>query len=105
MEKKFIIGTVYRPPFHNLHEFLESFQLQLDRVTRVNKVCYIMGDFNLDLLNTDSHSVTNEFINTLFSHMLYPLNSKPIRITSHSTTLVDKIFTNNTSARVTMVSL
>ena len=103
--KKFIIGTVYRPPFHNLHEFLESFQLQLDRVTRVNKVCYIMGDFNLDLRNTDSHSVTNEFINTLFSHMLYPLNSKPTRITSHSTTLVDKIFTNNISARVTMVSL
>lgn len=63
-----------------------------------------MGDFNLDLLNTDSHSVTNEFINTLFSHMLYPLNSKPTRITSHSTTLVDKIFTNNISARVTMVT-
>ena len=98
--KKFIVGTVYRPPSHNLHEFLESFQLLLERVTRDNKVCHIMGDFNLDLLNTDSHSVTNEFINTSFSHMLYPLISKPTRITSYSTTLIDKIFTNNISARL-----
>ena len=57
-----------------------------------------MGDFNLDLLNTDSHSVTNECINTSLSHMLYPLISKPTRITSYSTTLIDKIFTNNISA-------
>lgn len=96
--KKFIVGTVYRPPSHNLHEFLESFQLLLERVTRDNKVCHIMGDFNLDLLNTDSHSVTNECINTSFSHMLYPLISKPTRITSYSTTLIDEIFTNNISA-------
>ena len=87
------------PPSHNRHVYLESFQLLLDRVTRDNKVCYtVMDDFNLDLLNTDSHSVTNEFINTLFSHMLYPLILKPKRITSHSATLIDKIFTNNISA-------
>ena len=35
--KKFIVGTVYRPPSHNLHEFLESFQLLLEQVTRDNK--------------------------------------------------------------------
>ena len=29
-----------------------------------------MGDFNLDLLSTDLHSVSNELIDTLFSHML-----------------------------------
>ena len=47
----------------NLHEFLESFHQLLDRVTRDDKMCYIMGDFNLDLLNTDLHSATNKFIN------------------------------------------
>ena len=45
---------------------------------------YIMGDFNLDLLNTDLHSATNEFINALFSHFLYPLISRPTRLTSSS---------------------
>ena len=58
-------------------------------------MCYIMGYFNLDLLNTDLHSDTNEFINALFSHFLYLLISKPTRLTSHSGTLIDNIFTNN----------
>ena len=34
--KNFIIGTVYRPPSANLHEFLESFHQLLHRVTRDN---------------------------------------------------------------------
>ena len=57
-----------------------------------------MGDFNLDLLNTDLHSATNEFINALFSRFLYPLISRPTRLTSYSATLLDNIFTNNISA-------
>ena len=96
--KNFIIGTVHRPPSANLHEFLESFQQLLDRVTRTNKMCYIMGDSNLDLLNTDLHSATNKFINALFSQFLYPLISRPTRLTSYSATLIDNIFTNNISA-------
>jgi len=58
----------------------------------------VMGGFNLDLLNTDLHSTTNEFINALFSHFLYPLISRPTRLTSYSATLIDNIFTNNISA-------
>ena len=52
----------------------------------------------LGLLNTDLHSATNEFINALFSHFLYPLISRPTRLTSYSATLIDNIFTNNISA-------
>ena len=76
--KNFIIGILYRPPSANLHEFLESFQQLLHWVTWDNKMCYIMGDFNLDFL--------------------YPLISRPTRLTSYSTTLIDNIFTNNISA-------
>ena len=52
----------------------------------------------LELLNTDLHSATNEFINALFSHFLYPLISRPTRLTSYSATLIDNIFNNNISA-------
>ena len=51
----------------------------------------------LGLLNTDLHSATNEFINVLFSHFLYPLISRPTRLTSYSATLIDNNFTNNIS--------
>ena len=57
-----------------------------------------MGDFNLDLLNTDLHSATLEFINASFSHFRYLLISRPTRLTSYSVTLFDNIFINNISA-------
>ena len=53
-----------------------------------------MSDFNLDLLHYSTHSPTQEFIDSLFSYGFYPLISKLTRITSHSATLIDNIFTN-----------
>ena len=46
-----------------------------------------MGDFNLDLLHYDDHAPTQEFMDSLFSHMFFPLITRPTRITSHSATL------------------
>ena len=54
-----------------------------------------MGDFNINILNADSHTPTNEFIDLMYSNGLYPLISKPTRITSHTDTLIDNIFTND----------
>ena len=65
--KNLIVDTIYRPPNQNLLEFMESFQPLIERVTRNNKLCYIMGDFNLDLLNSDLQSITNDSVNVLFN--------------------------------------
>ena len=59
-----------------------------------------MGDFNLDLLQYNHHTPTQEFIDTLFSHAFIPLISNPTRLTSYSATLIDNIFTNNLSQNV-----
>ena len=53
-----------------------------------------MGDFNLNLLNSDSHSATGEFLDNMISLMLLPIISRPTRVTSSSATLIDNIFTN-----------
>ena len=53
-----------------------------------------MGDFNIDLLKTENHNPTNDIFYLMTSNGLYPLISKPTRITSHSATLIDNIFTN-----------
>ena len=49
--------------------------------------CYIMGDFNLDALHYDQHAPTQEFMDGLFSHMLFPIVTRPTRITAPSATL------------------
>jgi hypothetical protein len=92
--KNSIVGTIYRPPNQNIASFLEEINKILSIITKDNKHCYIMGDFNLDLLHYDSHHFTQEFLDSLFSHMLIPLVTKPTCVTSHSATLIDNIFTN-----------
>jgi hypothetical protein len=73
----------------------------LINITRGNKLCYIMGDFNLDLLRYNDNVPTQEFIDRLFTYStLYPLISNPTRITSHTATLIDNIFTNQLSDNV-----
>ena len=59
-----------------------------------------MGDFNLDLLQYNHHTPTQEFIVILFSHAFIPLISNPTRLTSYYATLIDNIFTNNLSQNV-----
>jgi hypothetical protein len=54
-----------------------------------------MGDFNLNLLNYQSHNQTNEFLDIMYSNMFFPLITRPTRITSHTATLIDNIFTNH----------
>ena len=55
-----------------------------------------MGDFNINLLNYESHSDTSEFINSMVSHRLLPHILQPTRVTDHSATVIDNIFTNAT---------
>ena len=54
-----------------------------------------MGDFNINLLNYDSHSETNDFINLMISHYFLPHMLHPTRVTDHSATIIDNIFSNS----------
>ena len=92
--KNIIVGTIYRPPNQILDIFLDKFSLTLSIISKDNNNCYLMGDFNLDFLQYDKHKSTQEFIDSLFSHMFYPISNRPTRLTSYSATLIDNIFTN-----------
>ena len=49
---------------------------------------------NVNLLNYNEHNQTNEFLDSLASNSFIPLILQPTRITSHSNTLIDNIFSN-----------
>ena len=55
---------------------------------------YLCGDFNINLFNYNSNNQVNNFLSSIYSLVLFPLITKPTRITSHSATLIDNIFTN-----------
>jgi hypothetical protein len=54
-----------------------------------------MGDFNLDLIKSDHHSVTCNFLSEMNSQGFHPLISLPTRITPKSAMLIANIFTND----------
>ena len=98
--KNIIVGSVYRPPNYNAASFLDKFNDILSYISKDNKQCFVLGDFNLDLLQYDRHLATQEFVDSLFSHAFIPLISNPTRLTSHPATLIDNIFTNSVSRNI-----
>ena len=50
--KNVIVGVIYRPPNTNLDNFLDYIKDVLDRINKENKICYLTGDYNLNLFNT-----------------------------------------------------
>ena len=92
-----ICGVIYRHPHSNLEAFMAYLDIVMDKISRERKYCVMMGDFNLNLLNADSHPGTNEFLNTLGSYFFNPHILQPTRITHHTATLIDNVFFNSIS--------
>ena len=67
----------------------------LTEVDKTGKITYLTGDFNIDLLKSDDCDYSNRFCEQLFTSSFYPLINRPTRITQHTATLIDNIFTNN----------
>ena len=89
-----IIGVIYRPPDTDLKLFNDSINDLLDTLGRERKYCYLMGDFNINLLNFDKHAETTSFVDMLHAHSFVSLINRPTRVTKKSATLIDNIFTN-----------
>ena len=95
-----IIGCVYRPPNTDVSRFNVDFSLLLNKLDLLgNKLTFILGDFNLDLLKSDVHIFTGEFLNNFTAHSFLPTINLPTRITETSSTLIDNIFVNNIKNR------
>ena len=88
-----IVGVIYRPPNSNIEQFLVKLANIFNDLNRGHKPCYIMGDFNFDLLSQDNAN-TQAFTDLIYSYSFFPLIDKPTRIKPPSATLIDNIFTN-----------
>ena len=60
--------------------------------TVIDNIFSMLGDFNINLLNYESHSDTNMFLNSMVSKCLLPYILHPTRVTDHSATVIDNIF-------------
>ena len=90
-----IVGVIYRDPSMHLTDLNCNYLNQLvENISKQQKSIFLLGYFNVNLLNYNEHNQTNEFLDSLASNSFISLILQPTRITSHSNTLVDNIFSN-----------
>lgn len=94
-DKNIIIGVIYRIPDKDVKLFNDKFNDVLNNAKVNNKICYLLGDYNINLLNTDSHIPTQDFVDICFTNGFMPMINKPTRVTKYSATIIDNIITND----------
>ena len=66
----------------------------MKNISKEQKSIFLLGDFNVNFLNYIEHNQINEFEDSLASTSFILLLLQPTKITSHSNSLLDNIFSN-----------
>ena len=74
-EFSWVIGAIYRPPNSNIAMFNEKLNDILSQVSHMS--CYIIGDYNIDLIKHGSHSQTEQLLDIMHSNSLIPMFINP----------------------------
>ena len=95
-----IVGNVYRSPSRKASSFIELYEAVLHRVQskHSNKLIYVVGDLNLDLIKHSTDSACRDLIDVSAAKGFAQVVSRPTRITDHSATLIDHVYTNSLDA-------
>ena len=92
-----LLVNVYRSPSRNVDNFVELLDnvlRSLDRHSRKHIV--FTGDFNVDLVKYEHDKAGQNLISVFEKYGFAQMVSRPTRVTDHSATLIDHVYTNDT---------
>ena len=92
--KKIVIECINRHPWNDREHFLESPKQRLDKLNNKGKELFIVDDINIDFLKYNNDNQTSEYFDMLINCGFLPLITKPKRVTDHSSTIIDHIYSN-----------
>ena len=92
----FLLACVYRTPDSPLNDFITHLDILLEMATTEKKQLLIAGDYNVDLLRTNSS--TKEFVTTLVTSNFKHLIQQPTRKTKQTSTCIDNFIINDTTS-------
>ena len=100
--KNILIGVIYRPPNTPVQQINEYLKALLDDIKVSQLPCYLLGDFNMNLMNYANHNHTSDYLDIMYSNGFIPVTKRPTRVTDRSATLIDHIFVNCYENNVSM---
>ena len=91
-KKNLVVGCIYR--HHTpIEQFCkEYFKQTIQKIIKSKKMCALLGDFNINLLDYAKHSTISNFYDLLSASGFRPLILQPSRVRNNSATLIDNIF-------------
>ena len=100
--KKYTLCNVYRTPseiVEDINNFTTEFATLLSHMKAIRQSSYVCGDYNIDLLKVKRNKHYCEYFDEIISQGFIPKITLPTRISEHSSTLIDNIFTSNIDER------
>ena len=92
--KKIILSLNYLPPNGDTTLFEKHMKSILSKNKATKKEVILIGDFNMNLLDFDKNKRVQSFVNLMFRFGMIPTINKPTRVTRHTATAIDHVFTN-----------
>ena len=65
--KNCIIGCIYKHPKMSIQDFNNILMPTLEKISNENKDAYLIGDFNINLINYNSHNPVYQFLDGICS--------------------------------------
>ena len=92
-KKNLIITGRYRPPRRDEKNFRKEHEKLIENKNESNKQIFLIGDINLNSLDYETNNCVKNF-NLSFKNSIFPITTRPTRVTRTSTTSIDHILTN-----------
>ena len=96
--KQYILCNIYRKPneiVDDINIFTNELSSLLVKVKNLKHSSYLCGDYNIDLLKVKTNRHYCSYFDDVVSNGFFPKITLPTRLSDHSSTLIDNIFTNN----------
>ena len=96
--KQYILCNIYRTPnelVDDITTFTNELSSFLVKLKNLKHSAYLCGDYNFDLLKVKINKHYCNYFDDVVSNGFFPKITLPTRLSDHSSTLIDNIFTNN----------
>ena len=95
-KKTKLLINVYRSPSRSTEKFIDLLDNVLHSLERHSRKHIVFtGDFNVDLVKYQNDTVGQNLTAVFEKHGFVQLVSRPTRVTDHSATLIDHVYTND----------